>query len=459
LHADRIQPLNTKGTLRGRYVLYWMQQAQRAHWNHALEYAIEEANRLRLPLLACFGITQRFPGANLRHYAFMLDGLLEAGRDLERRGVRVVLRRHPPVRVAAELAGRAAMVVTDRGYLRVQRQWRRRVARLAPCLLVQVETDVVVPVGAASQKEEYSAATLRPKVHALIDRFLEPVEAVHLQRDSLSLRVPGLRADSREALLERLRVSRSAAPVSSFRAGTTAAQHLLDRFIAERLPGYAERRNEPADDWVSHMSPYLHFGHVSPLYVALQVVRASARAAASKQAYLEELVVRRELSMNYCLHNPSYDAYEGLPDWARRTLRHHAADRRPYLYSFSELEKARTHDPYWNAAQQEMVATGKMHNYMRMYWGKKILEWSRSPREAFHTALTLNNRYELDGRDPNSFAGVAWCFGKHDRPWADAPVFGNVRRMSAAGLERKFDMTAYVARVQRAASEAAQAGE
>jgi deoxyribodipyrimidine photo-lyase len=196
------------------------------------------------------------------------------------------------------------------------------------------------------------------------------------------------------------------------------------------------------------MSPYLHFGQISPLFIALQTHAAKGIKKQNKDAYLEELVVRRELSMNYCFYNPHYDSYSGLPDWAQKTLKAHRNDKREYIYSITELERARTHDPYWNAAQREMLLTGKMHNYMRMYWGKKILEWSATPEDAFKNALYLNNKYELDGRDPNSFTGVAWCFAKHDRPWNERAVFGTVRYMSSSGLERKFDMDAYVQKIE-----------
>jgi deoxyribodipyrimidine photo-lyase len=195
------------------------------------------------------------------------------------------------------------------------------------------------------------------------------------------------------------------------------------------------------------MSPYLHFGQISPLYIALQVQEAIRVSAKTREAYLEELIVRRELAMNFAYYNPAYDSFQAIPDWAKRTLKAHQRDKREYVYSQDELEEAKTHDPYWNAAQKEMVVTGKMHNYMRMYWGKKILEWCSDPEEAFRIAVYLNNKYELDGRDPNSFAGVAWCFGKHDRPWGERPVFGKVRYMSLGGMETKTDAAGYVDRV------------
>ena len=192
------------------------------------------------------------------------------------------------------------------------------------------------------------------------------------------------------------------------------------------------------------MSPYLHFGQISPLYIALEVLKTSGKA---QDVFIEELIVRRELSHNFVFYNDKYDSFDCLPPWAKRTLNFHKVDKREYIYTLRDFESAKTHDPYWNAAQKEMVLTGKMHGYMRMYWGKKILEWSRTPQTGFKIALELNNKYELDGRGANAFAGVAWCFRKHDRAWADRPVFGKVRYMNAAGLKRRFDADAYVEKI------------
>lgn len=247
-----------------------------------------------------------------------------------------------------------------------------------------------------------------------------------------------------------LKVDQDVAPSSAFIGGTSWARERLSRFVEKGLDRYEHDRNDPNADAVSHLSPYLHFGQISPLEVVLRVLEHDGPAV---DTFLEELIIRRELSMNYIFHNRDYDSFAALPEWSRKTLGAHGRDPRPYTYTLTELEEGRTHDPCWNAAQKEMMITGKMHGYMSMYWGKKILEWSRSPEEAFRTALYLNNKYELDGRDPNSFAGVAWCFGKHDRPWGERPVFGLVRYMSASGLQRKFDAGAYVQKVQRLESE------
>jgi deoxyribodipyrimidine photo-lyase len=453
IQAERIKLLNDRPERpSARYVLYWMQQAQRASGNHALEFAIREANRRQLPVVTVFGLTQRFPGAQLRHYAFMLEGLVEAEAALRKRGIRLIVRLEPPPRAVAALAGGASLVVTDRGYLRIQRRWRERVAERLDCRVVQVESDVVVPVDLVSSKEEYAARTIRPKILRHRSRFLTPLEETNPARSSVGLRLGGEKLGTAEALLKRLRVARRATRVATFQGGQSEATRHLRSFLKASLPRYADEHNNPGRACVSRLSPYLHFGHISPLDVALAVRSTRGVAAANKDGFLEELIVRRELAMNFCRFNDHYDNYECLPEWARRTLAQHARDRRDYLYSPQQLESAATHDPYWNAAQREMVETGTMHGYMRMYWGKKIIEWTPKPEGAFGIAIALNNTYQLDGRDPNSFAGVAWCFGKHDRPWKEREVFGQVRWMSAAGLERKFDMNAYVEYVERASA-------
>lgn len=448
VEPERIRPLNRKPRRRGLYVLYWMQQSQRAEWNPALEYAVQEANTLGQPLVVVFGLTSRFPEANLRHYTFMLEGLRETQRALAERGIRMVVLKEPPVTAALRMAADASTLVVDRGYLRIQRLWRQRVARRARISVVQVEGDAVVPAGIASSKEEYGARTLRPRIKRHLERFLTELASEPPRKDSLGLSLEeGIRLDDIDSVLADLKVDRSVPAVGSFRGGTSHARHLLERFTHEKLSCYRQESADPGLNNVSHLSPYLHFGQISPVYAALQVRKARGVRRENIEAFLEQLVVRRELSINFVLHNPSYDCYEGLPEWARRTLERHKPDPRAYLYTELQFEHAETHDPYWNAAQREMVATGKMHNYMRMYWAKKILEWSETPQQAFRIALALNNKYELDGRDPNSFAGVAWCFGKHDRPWAERPVFGQIRYMNAAGLERKFDMQTYLQRV------------
>jgi deoxyribodipyrimidine photo-lyase len=455
----RVEHLNEQSPSEGRYVLYWIQQSQRATHNPALEHAIGRANEAGVPVLVVFGLMDDYPEANRRHYTFMLEGLRETQARLAERGIQMVVRHGHPADVALSYAEEAVALVTDRGYLRHQRQWRARVAAEAPCPVVQVEGNVVVPVEEVTDKPEYAARTIRPKIHEHLDRFLTlPPEATP-KHDALGLEVEeGLALDDVEALTDRLDLDDRVLPVRGlYRGGTSEAVDMLEAFLAEHLDGYDENRNQIQCDAVSHMSKYLHFGHVSPVWLALQIQEAAAPSD-DIDSYIEELIVRRELAVNHVYFRPdTYDQYECLPEWARETLAEHATDEREYVYSAEELEQSETHDPYWNAAMTEMRDTGYMHNYMRMYWGKKILEWSPDPQTAFDRALTLNNRYFLDGRDPNSYANVLWLFGLHDRGWKERPVYGKVRYMSKGGLERKADPEAYVEKVDRLAAQAQQA--
>jgi len=447
--TERLRVLNSRETKSGDYVLYWMQAAQRAEANPALQHAVRLANEQRRPCLAFFGLTERFPEANARHLAFMLEGLRETQRALADRGVRLVVRRVQPDRGVVELGRAASLVVTDRGYLRVQKSWREKAAAALACPLIQVETETVVPVETASPKEEYSAATFRPKIRKILASSLAvPADRKPL-RDSLGWKGDSLDLENIEDVLAGLKIDRSVGPSPFYRGGTEEAKRRFRLFLRERLDHFADLRNNPTVDFLSHLSPYLHFGQISPAWAA---AKAAASKSRGREAFLEELVVRRELAANFVHYNGRYDSFESLPAWARTTLARHAADPRPVLYTRAELEAGKTHDPYWNAAQREMAVTGKMHGYMRMYWGKKILEWSAAPEDAYATALYLNNKYEIDGRDPNGFAGVAWCFGKHDRPWGERPIFGLVRYMNDAGLRRKFDADRYVRNVAELAA-------
>jgi deoxyribodipyrimidine photo-lyase len=438
---DRIRVITSAPPRSKDYVLYWMQSSHRADDNPALAYAIDRADALHLPVVAYFGFFPKYPEANLRHLTFMLEGLHAAGRALEALGIRFVLAVQDPADGILSLAGNAALLVADRGYLRPEQEWYKRVAARCPCPFVQVEANVVVPVRAASDKEEYSAATIRKKIAGQLDRFLVQVPVRAPARSSLSLDIPAFAGKPASTVLDGQKIDRSVLPSPEFRGGTDEALRRFDAFLATGLDLFGEGRNDPGTGIVSGMSPYLHFGQVSPVTLAL---KAREHGGPGVPAFLEELIVRRELAINFVTYNNRYDSIACLPAWAGRTLAAHAGDRREYLYTRDELERAATHDPYWNAAQKEMVRTGKMQGYLRMYWGKKILEWSPTPQEAYETALYLNNRYEIDGRDPNGYAGVAWCFGKHDRPWKERPVFGMVRYMNAAGLERKFSMDAYL---------------
>ena len=445
IQPERIKKLNNKTLRDGKYVLYWMQAAQRTEYNHALEYSIRRANELKIPVLVSFGITDNWPQANLRHYYFMLEGLREVKKDLWSKGIQMVVRHESPDLSTIKLAKDAALVVVDAGQLRIQRKWRNSAAKKIACPLYEVETNLIVPVEEASSKENFSAGTFRPRITKKLDYYLTTLQHKKPKRNSLGLKYAAFDIDDIDKAVSKLNIDRSVGKVDTFHGGTKQAKKHLNRFLKNKLDNFASLRNDPNADCVSNMSPYLHFGQISPLYIALKVLETSSPG---RDAYLEELIVRRELSHNFVFYNNQYDKFASLPPWAERTLNFHRRDKRDYLYSVEQFEAAETHDPYWNAAQKEMVITGKMHGYMRMYWGKKILEWSKDAQTGFKTALYLNNKYELDGRDPNAFAGVAWCFGKHDRAWAERPVFGKIRYMNAAGLKRKFDSDAYVRKIQ-----------
>jgi len=446
IHSERVRRLNDRPESQGRFVLYWMQQAQRADCNHALEFAIERANELGRPLVVFFGITPKFPHANVNHYRFMLEGLSETAETLKGRGADFIVQAISPEKGVIALARDASEVVCDRGYLGIQRRWRELAARRIGCAVYEVETDVVVPVEEAMERQAYSAAVLRPRITRLLKKYLRPLKQRRLEARPIRLKARGVDLGDVEGALEKLTLKGAAGLTGAARGGRSEALKLLRHFTREKLSRYDGERNDPNIDGTSRLSPYLHFGQISPLEIALEVSKSKSKG---KAAFLEELIVRRELAMNFAFYNPHYDSYEGVPDWAKRTLASHRKDRREYVYTKMQLKRAKTHDPYWNAAQREVMLTGRMHGYMRMYWGKKVIEWTRDPAEAFRILVELNDRYELDGRDPNGYAGISWCFGTHDRPWTNRKIFGGVRYMNDAGLRRKFDADAYVEKVAK----------
>jgi deoxyribodipyrimidine photo-lyase len=432
----------------GTAVVYWMQRAQRASDNPALETAIVAANALGKPVVVYFALVARAAGANLRHYHFMVQGLRDVTEDLVRRGIGFVLRRSPDhdfLRFCDEV--RPALVIGDENPLRRAEQAKQRLAAQLRVPFWTVDADVIVP-SRLLEKEQYAARTIRPRIHRQLPQFLRPIRR-HVPRHTWKIprRLQTLHPDLR--LLEGFPIDRSVSPVAVYRGGSHAARQALRHFVAKRLRGYGEHRNHPEQDATSRLSPYLHFGHIGPHTVALAVRNADAPAR-DREAFLEESIVRRELAVNFVRYNPAYDRLSSAEPWAQRTLAAHRADPRPHFYTPRQLEQAETHDVLWNAAQRQMVCTGWMHGYLRMYWAKKILEWSESPEAAYEIAVTLNDRYELDGRDPNGYAGVAWGIaGKHDRAWGpERPIYGTIRYMSYASTSRKFDSKAYIERMQ-----------
>jgi deoxyribodipyrimidine photo-lyase len=429
-----------------KYIIYWMQAAQRVQDNPALDFAIKRANDIEAPLIVFFNLTDNFPDANLRHYYFMLEGLQEVKNDLKELGINFIVKIGNPVENLSKLSKDAVMVVSDRGYLKVEREWKDDLTKKLNCRFVLVNTNTIVPVEIASDKEEYAAYTIRKKINNKIERFIDPIEKEKLKLNSLRINFTGEDLSDLDSLINKLDIDKSVNPTPYFKGGATAALNRLEEFINNNLKKYEEYGSRPDYDVTSKLSPYLHFGQISPAYIYKRINWNDIKA----DDFLEQLIVRRELSFNYVFYNENYDnkLKDILPDWAVDTLNEHQNDKREYLYNKKQFENYNTHDEYWNAAQKEMVKSGYMNGYMRMYWGKKILEWTDDPQKAFDIILYLNNKYFLDGRDPNGYAGAAWIFGKHDRAWKERKIFGKVRYMNKSGLDRKFDMEKYLKKVE-----------
>jgi deoxyribodipyrimidine photo-lyase len=434
----------------GKCVVYWMQRAQRGVDNPALNHAIKLGNALKLPVLAVFGLTEHYhPDGNRRHYRFLVEGLVDTHEDLKARGVAFVVRLGEPNEVAAKVATEAgaAIVVGDENPVRVGQLWRDSLAKTLNLPIRLVDADVVVP-SSLFPKEEFAARTIRPKIHKVWDQHLKPLTNPKAQVSWDDPSIPKGEVIDPDGLMEKLKV-KGVGPVVGYLGGTAEAARRLKRFIKERLPVYATERNEPTPYNTSELSAHLHFGQISPLTMALAAMESDAPKECI-DSFLEELIVRRELAINFVARNPDYDKLKGCAAWALKTLAKHADDPRPVLYTRQQLEAGETGDPLWNASQKEMLITGRMHNYLRMYWGKKILEWSPDPETAFDLTLEMNNKYFMCGRDPNGYTGVAWAIGgKHDRPWFERPIFGMIRYMSYESTRKKFDSKAYIERSRR----------
>lgn len=427
----------------GACVVYWMQRAQRGIDNPALDVAVDAANALRKPVVVFFAPVPFYPNANLRHYRFLVEAISDIAAALSKRNIGFVLRRFPEhslLRFCDEV--KASLVIGDENPLREPEAWRRTAAKKLKCPFWTVDADVIVPAKLL-EKAQYAAHLFRPRLHSHLPKFLVPARN---SRALFAWRKPhGLATlDPDFDITQNWKLDRSVLPVTAWRGGTEEAVRMLQEFVDQRLDGYSTGRNKPEIDHTSRLSPYLHFGHLSPITVVL-AVKQSRASNADKEAFLNQLITWRELSVNLARFNPDYDNFECGEPWAHRTLAKHARDHRPVLYSERQLEQAETHDQIWNAAQMQMVSRGWMHNYVRMYWAKKILEWTRSPAEAYRIAVRLNDKYELDGRDPNGYAGIAWAIvGKFDRPWFERPIFGQIRYMSGESTGRKFNSKEYV---------------
>ncbi|HOP84993.1 MAG TPA: deoxyribodipyrimidine photo-lyase [Syntrophorhabdaceae bacterium] len=427
-------------------VAYWMNRDQRANDNWALIFAQSLAIEQHLPLCVVFCLSPQFFNTTLRHYDFMLEGLKEVEADLLHKEIPFFLISGTPEKEIPRFISshRVSSLITDFDPLKIKRDWKERVAREIAIPFFEVDAHNIVPCWVASEKLEYGAYTIRPKIRHLLKDFL--TEFPPVQKHPFQWKKKPAKIDL-TSIRKGLTVDRSVSPAAWIKPGEKAAHEQLENFIKKRLGRYSRERNDPNCQGQSDLSPYLHFGQISAQRIALEVLKARI-GNDEKNAFLEELIIRKELSDNYCFYNNNYDRFEGFPTWAQKTLNDHRNDHRAYIYSLKAFEDAKTHDDLWNAAQVELVKRGKMHGYIRMYWAKKILEWSESPEAALEIAIYLNDRYGLDGMDPNGYTGIAWSIGGvHDRPWRERPIFGKVRYMSYSGCSKKFDVQSYIQRI------------
>jgi deoxyribodipyrimidine photo-lyase len=450
ISEDRISILNNAPVKKdGQCVIYWMQHSQRADDNAALDMAIELANELKLPVVVLFVLNPDYPYANVRHFTFMLQGISETATGCRKRGTTFVTRIGDPLGKVPEAVKElnAAALITDRGYLRHQRNWRTSIADAVNIQMIEVDDDCIIPCHLIG-KEEYSARTMRTKVERLLPGYLtEYHPAVPMKPAPQQFHSDFDPADI-NATMKMLNADDSVLAVAKFIGGATNAMQRLEYFLQNNIELYLTIRNDAVRDITSHISPYLHYGQISPRRVILLTMTAKPYVNPVRDKFYDEIIVRRELAINFTWYNPDYDTPLGWPNWGRVTLDRHRADPRPAIYSLDELENAHTHDDVWNTAMLELRKDGIIHNYARMLWGKTLLELTESPEVAWQYAVHLNDKYALDGRDSNGYTNIAWCLaGKHDRPWKERPIYGIVRYMSTALAKKRFDPEKYYERV------------
>ena len=438
-----------------RYVLYWSQINRRAESNHALAFAADLANQHGLPLLFYEGLTCSYPYASDRLHTFLLEGVPETAECLRRAGIGYVFhlrrRRSDPDDALYRLAADAAVIVTDDYPVFIMREYNRRVPGKVDIPYYVVDSSCVVPM-AHFVKQEYAAYTIRPKIHKVLRECLKAVPPLRVRQGFQGMEHKEFHTEvtpeNIASLVAGCEIDHSVPPSTAFRGGRREAVRLLRLFLKNNLRRYARDSREPSAHATSGLSPYLHFGCISSLEVALGVRDYALEHKLIVDEFLEQLIVRRELAFNFAHFSPYLNSLEALPDWARASLAKHAADQRDPVYTLEQFERAETHDALWNATQTELLVRGVIHGYYRMYWGKKIMEWSAGYGEALETMIRLNDRYALDGRDPNSYANILWCFGLHDRPWGERPVFGKIRSMTRAGMDRKTDVAGYIREIE-----------
>lgn len=443
----RIRQLNNFNIESKGPILYWMSRDQRAVDNWALIFAQKLAIEQKRPFCVVFCLADSFLGANIRHYLFMLKGLKETSENLNKKDIplQIIIGNPNDTLPLFIEKNNISAIISDFDPLRIKREWKNKILEKIKIPFYEVDAHNIVPSWIASNKKEFSARTFRIKINKFLSEFLTDYPELICHPFNSNIKKLELEI---EKIIHRLKIDKTVPEVNNILPGEKNALKTLKKFLREKIEQYPDGRNNPNFDNLSNLSPYLHFGQISAQRTALEVLGCDCSKKA-KDVFLEELIVRRELSDNFCYYEDNYDNFYGFPEWAQETLNKHKKDKRVYLYTLEDFEKGNTHDKLWNSAQMEMVLKGKMHGYLRMYWAKKILEWSESPEMAIKTAIYLNDKYELDGRDPNGYTGIAWSIGGvHDRPWQERDIFGKIRYMSYNGCQRKFDIEKYIKNIQ-----------
>lgn len=443
INIKRVRNLK-KGSPSQGPVVYWMSRDQRVNDNWALAYAIEIAENTGNTVMVVFNITDDFLGATWRQYDFMIGGLKKAELQLYDLNIPFsVLIGKPETTLPNFIrTNQASHLVMDFDPLKIKREWQHKVTELVNITVDVVDAHNIVPCFVASDKEEFAASTFRPKIKRLLPEFMDAYPPLIKQRTKTERK-----RVQWEAIIIALKVNHAVRPVQYLVPGEKGARIVFDKFLDNGIHEYAAKRNDPNENHVSGLSAFLHFGHISAQRVALEIATGLEKNE-NTEAFLEELIVRRELSDNFCYYNQQYDSFDGFRPWAKNSLKEHLTDQREFIYSLQQLEEAETYDTLWNAAQTCMLQNGHLHGYLRMYWAKRILEWTHDPAEALKTAIYLNDKYQLDGRDPNGYTGCAWSIGGvHDRAWGERPIFGKIRYMNRAGCERKFDVDHYIRKI------------
>ncbi|MCG8699018.1 MAG: deoxyribodipyrimidine photo-lyase [Bacteroidales bacterium] len=446
VNSKRVRKLNNVNRTKGA-VVYWMYRDQRVNDNWALLYAIEQAQIRNTHVVVIFSLINKDEHLNARHSTFLLEGLKEVEHKLKSLNIPFLLVVGDPSETLIPFITdlNTACVVTEFSPLKEKQQWTKNLAQNLFFEVVEVDTHNIVPCWIASKKEEFNAFHLRNKLNPIIEEFLEPFPVTPMQNEN-PMKDHQIKWEAMHLVLKS---SEDVAAVDWLKPGEQNALHLMHHFIDNNLGKYEEKRNDPLASAQSNLSTNLNYGHISSQRIAMELLK-NYPDDANRRAFLEQLITRKELSDNFCYYNSNYDSFEGLQPWAKKTLNEHRNDEREFEYSLEEFEQGHTHDDLWNAAQIQLNETGQMHGYLRMFWAKKILEWSPNPETAIYIAVYLNDKYALDGRDPNGYAGIMWSIGGvHDRAWKERPVIGKIRILNTIGCKRKFDVYRYIQSVHQ----------